>query len=76
MDRDVVPAVRPQHVGVLQPDRRGGDRQLDGVVAQRTHARLEVGLPVVVGRVSRELVDLRPLHGGRLHEQAFSSGTR
>ena len=31
-------------------------RQLDGVVAQGAHARLEVGLPVVVGRVSRELV--------------------
>ena len=56
MDRSVVPAVRSKRVGVLEPDGGGDRRQLDGVVTQRTHARLEIGLPVVVRRMSRQLL--------------------
>ena len=56
VDRHVVPAVVAELVGVGEPDGGGRLRQLDGVVAEGPYPRLEVGLAVVVRRVSRELL--------------------
>jgi hypothetical protein len=43
--------VSAQRSGILQADGSGGAGQLDGVVAERAQARLQVGLPVVVSGV-------------------------
>jgi hypothetical protein len=56
VDRGVVEAGSAQRVDLLPADRRGPHRQLDREVAERARARVESRLPVVVGRVSRELV--------------------
>ena len=54
--RSVVPAVRSKHVSVLEPDGGGDRRQLDGIVTESAHARLEIGLSVVVRRMSCQLL--------------------
>ena len=56
VDRGVVPPMGPERVRVLEPDRGRDRRQLDGVITERTNARLEIRLPIVVGRMLRQLV--------------------
>jgi hypothetical protein len=47
--RRVAPALLPQPLDRVLLDRGGLTGQQDGEVAERTDARLEVGVPVVVG---------------------------
>jgi hypothetical protein len=56
VNRRVVPAVCPQvlDAGGRNPGRRR--RQQNREVAERPDPRLEIGLPIVVGRVGRKLV--------------------
>ena len=56
MDRGVVDSLGAKSLGVVGPDRRRGERQLPGVVAERTRPRVQRRLAVVVLGVCRKLV--------------------
>ncbi len=56
VDGGVVPAVAAKEIGILTADLRGRRGELDGVVAERADAWLEIGLPVVVLRVLGQLL--------------------
>ena len=56
MDRDVVPAGGTERLDVVEADRGGRSRELDGEVAESADGRCEIGLAVVVRGVSCELL--------------------
>ena len=55
VDRGVIPAVRPKVVRVCGANRRWVTGELDGVVAERPHRRRQLGAPIVVRGVRRQL---------------------
>ena len=55
VNRLVFPTMRAQTIDVTLRHRRRLGRQLNREVAERQHGKLEVGLPIVVGRVLCEL---------------------
>jgi hypothetical protein len=56
MDRGIAPPLGPQPLDPRIADRSRLMSQLHGEVAERAHARLEVGPPIIVRCVLRELV--------------------